>query len=100
MVRSGTTSALFGALIIAAPAQPLHAQSTSGFVLKPSPEQAAEAKPVAGPRLPPRKHQKKYDEVPELFGIPLTQQGVNREKGLFFGARPDKGMRATAKLRF
>ena len=55
---------------------------------------------MAGPRLPPRKRQKSFNEVPELFGVPLTQQGVNREKGLFFGARPDKGMRATAKLRF
>jgi len=100
MVRSGTTSALFGALIIAAPAQPLHAQSATGLILKPSAELADEAKPVAGPRLPPRKRQKQYEQVPELFGIPLTQQGRAREKGLVFGARPDKGLRPTAKLRF
>jgi hypothetical protein len=99
MVRSATTAALFGALV-AAPLQDLHAQPATGFVLKPSPEKAEDARPV-GPRLNlPRKRQRSFEEVPELFGIPLTQQSVNRERGLFFGARPDKGMRATAKLRF
>ena len=99
MVRSATTAALFGALV-AAPLQGLHAQSATGFILKPSPgkNEAAES---AGPRLNVQRQQhKSFEAIPDLFGIPLTRQSINREKGLFFGARPDKGMRATAKLRF
>jgi hypothetical protein len=100
MVRSATTAALFGALV-AAPLHDLHAQPATDFVLKPSPEKAENAR-LAGPRLnQPRKRQRSFEETPELFGIPLTQdRAAARERGLFFGARPDKGVRATAKLRF
>ena len=100
MVRAETTFALLGALIVTAPVDRLDAQAADGLTLQPSPALAEDAKP-SGPRLrPSRKNQRSFDEVPDLFGIPLTRQGINREKGLFFGARPDKGMRATAKLRF
>jgi len=100
MVRSATTFAMFGALV-AAPLQDVHAQPATGFVLKPSPEKVEDAR-LAGPRLNlPRKRQKSFEKTPELFGIPLTQdRAAARERGLSFGARPDKGMRAVAKLRF
>ena len=103
MRRTVVGAAAMGALLAALPAVPARAQQTNRFVLMgdsaaPPPEDRA-LRPLRA--NPFELREDAFGQPYDMFGIPLTgERTTARERGFSFSVRPQKGIRAVARLRF